>query len=111
MTPMFLNEAIAQTFVFYQNGSLYRGLTLQQRLFKLVRHFHTYHRDLAFKAGWALNDQQWQTVISASPQGYGVWVDVRADVECEGVRLLGSDEPYPALQVTSLDWNSDTAFV
>ncbi|MEB3358319.1 MAG: hypothetical protein VKK04_16460 [Synechococcales bacterium] len=111
MTPMFLNEAIAQTFVFYQDGSLYRGLALQHRLFKLVRYFHAGNRDLAFGTGWELSDQRWEVIISASPQGYGVWVDVRANVACVGVDLFGDDMPQPRSQAALPDWNSDTAFV
>lgn len=88
MTPIFLSEAIIQTFVFYRDGSLYRGIFSKRQFFKLVRYFKTSMREQAFNLAWDLGNQQWAVAITASPQSYGVWVDVAGDIDCDCVHLI-----------------------
>ena len=88
MTPIFLSEAIIQTFVFYRDGKLYRGLFSKGQFFKLVRYFKASMREQAFNLAWDLGNRQWAVAITASPQSYGVWVDIAEDIDCDCVHLL-----------------------
>ena len=88
MTPIFLSEAIIQTFVFYRDGSLYKGLFSNGQFFKLVRCFTTAMREQAFKLAWELGNRQQAVVITASTQSYRVWVDVSEDIDCDCVHLF-----------------------
>ncbi|MEB3211222.1 MAG: hypothetical protein VKL39_07700 [Leptolyngbyaceae bacterium] len=101
MYPLFLNEALVQSFVFYQAGSLYQGFVLKYQIFKLVRYFSVLEREYAINLALTLQRQQLDVIITASAQRYGVWVTVAADVECEGVRLFPQDTFHPSLNAPS----------
>lgn len=90
MPPMFLNEALVSTFVFHQDGKLYRGLILKHQIFKLVQYFLSNQREQVFAMAWGLFYQDWTVVITASPYGYGVWIDVCANIDCNSIDLFSN---------------------
>lgn len=104
MTPLVISEATVRVFIFYRDGSLCKGLFLRRKFFKLVRRFDNCFREHAFSTGWKLSNRELDTIITVSPTGYGIWVEMGAHIECDAVRLFSfedscasSDEPIDHL--------------
>ncbi|MBD2461281.1 hypothetical protein H6G89_09505 [Oscillatoria sp. FACHB-1407] len=64
-------------FTFYFDGSFYKGMNHQGRLYKLVEAFIPAQRSTAFVCACKLATQGLQTIITASDKSYGVWTDLR----------------------------------
>jgi hypothetical protein len=101
MYPVFLNEKTVKPFVFYRFGSLYHGLMLKYKFFKLVKYFDNLNRERAMNLAIGLKSQQFDVVITGSDERYGVWVDLTVDVDCDSIRLFPEESSHAS-------WNDST---
>jgi hypothetical protein len=80
MLPVVIHENLVHFFKFHHQGTVSTGMRLNQQLYKPVQFFYSQQRAEAYALGCKLGQQRYQAVVTVSPQGYHVWVEVGASI-------------------------------
>jgi hypothetical protein len=81
MFPIIVHEATVRVFNYYFEGQICQAMCCFKKFYKLVETFDVRDRTKACTVANHFTQQSDQTVITASPQSYKVWVEIRAQVE------------------------------
>jgi hypothetical protein len=83
MFPIIVHEATVRVFNYYFEGQICQAMCCFKKFYRLVETFDVRDRTKACTVANQFTQQSDQTVITASPQSYKVWVEIRAKVELE----------------------------
>lgn len=88
--PTIVPESQITVFNFYRDNAIYEGMTFKGRLYKRVRLYASQERLRAFEQACDLSISGDVIVTIKNHKGdYVLWIDVRADVDCMPVSLVG----------------------
>jgi hypothetical protein len=75
---MLVSEDLVRPFNYYHAGQLCKGMSLQNRLYRLVSSFRTEERAKAYAVGCKLNKNDSSAVITKTIDAYNIWLDLRS---------------------------------
>lgn len=94
LLPVVLSEQIISRFTFYLLNTIHQGMRYQGELYGLAAEFNAHSRLQAYKTACELTANDVPLVITASLNGYKLWVNLKApDVLSWLTANLSSQQP------------------
>lgn len=88
--PTIVPASQTTVFNFYRDSAIYEGMNFKGRLYKRVRLYSSQERLKAFEQACDLSISGDVILTTKSEKDdYILWIDVRADVDCMPVSLVG----------------------
>ncbi|HEY9644934.1 MAG TPA: hypothetical protein V6C88_01120 [Chroococcidiopsis sp.] len=96
MLPTIVHEHAVRRFYFYNDGTMYEGMSYQNRLYKLVDTFSMADKSYAYQLGCKLSYAGSQTVITATPYQHRVWTDLQTPIDLDSLSASSRNQATTA---------------
>jgi hypothetical protein len=98
MKTLLINEQFVSQFKYWREGHVWTGMRFRSDLFEYISKFTHQQRHQAFDLAWKLAQSGKEAIITATPNHYTVWVNLR---EASGADM--ADWLHPAMQIEALN--------